>query len=167
MKRLLYILLLVPFLFSCQFLTPELNTLEGYAEELSDEFLHEPARSFAYGYNPIHCGWTEYVSRTELKYTYVPTSDHTWRCSIIYQPDRAAEKHRMDGDLDAVIDISGWEGRYVLTSCGTILENNGFKTVFQGELRQGGDFWTGYFRVEISKDGKVKDTQEFFYNQRI
>ena len=163
MKRLLYILLLVPFLFSCQFLTPELNTLEGYAEELSDEFLHEPARSFAYGYNPIHYGWTEYVSRTELKYTFVPTSDHTWQCSIIYQPDRTAEKHRMEGTLDATLQISGWEGNLVFESNGTILENNGLRTFFQGELKQEEGEWTGYFRVEVSKNGVVQGVHELTF----
>ena len=161
MKRLFYILLAIPFVFSCQFQTPKNNTMERYAEELCEEFLRRPAEYFSYGSNAILYGWTEYDSQTELKYTFVPVSDHSWQCSIVYLPDTYKEEHRMDGSLDATLLITGLEGDIECVSNGAIMENNGYTTIFRGELRlEEGGVWKGYFRVELCKNDVLQGVQE-------
>lgn len=167
MKKLIILFLLLPLAFSCQYCSPGMNTMDGYAQQLSDLFLQHPASVFISNKGLNDAPWTVEDVDRELQYMYEPHSPDSWSCIISHLPHPERTNPHFNGDVQALLLISGETGNRLYAVSGTILETDGYRSDFTGEIRGNGQQWIGYFRVETSLEGRPMDWGEItFYGDQ-
>ncbi len=145
MRRLFVLLMAFGVAVSCRFHSPELSTMEGYTEELSQRYLLNPASVFLSEEGKHEASWQK------DGFEFVLSGVDTWNCSISQGPDP---------DAHVNLSITKDAGDHVFVSSGTIVESSGYKTGIDGTVRSDGQRWEGLFRIEVSLNGQKLDWGE-------